>query len=311
MSPFGRRGNRQRALAAAERWAQAVRDGQARLDSFTQAELDCVMLGPESQSAKGDLPQLQQPGPLLSALAEHPGCALPPVTAHAGLAPAAAGLRRRGDLRPGQPSTSPAAVPVELAGWSADPDGGRELRPVTIVGDLGIIIRARDRPWWVVEVAEPGDQAGADPASGGWRLVARMHSTRRPEAGVVEFPPGRDRSLPPCSLLFQERSVWALWVWAAIDLDEMRYESNPEFVESAPSARTNDLIGEFASIRRLRAAHLAGERVAIRTLVAAAADRKHWVLVGDHGERADLVSVNQLGERIQSLIQPVEPTGDD
>jgi hypothetical protein len=68
---------------------------------------------------------------------------------------------------------------------------------------------------------------------------------------------------------------------------------------------------EPSSIRCLRVAHPAGERVAIRTLVAAAAGRKHWILDGEHGERAVRVSVNHLGERIQNLIQPMEAADQD
>lgn len=138
-----------------------------------------------------------------------------------------------------------------------------------------------------------------------------MYATDRPSAGVVEFPPGPRGSLRPCTLLWQERAVWALWTWSGIDLDEMRYESDPAAVEPVPNARTVDVAAEFSSIRCLRVAHPAGQCVAIRTLVAAAAGRKHWILDGEHGERAVRVSVNQLGERIQNLIQPMETADQD
>lgn len=189
MSRFGRRADQQRALSAGDRWAQAVREGQARLDAFTQAELDCVTLDPEFD-AEERVPQLQAVGPLLSALAaQRSGAAPRAMPSQAALAQAAADLDERGYLRPGRPADSGTPVPLELAAWSVDPAGGAELRPVTIVGDLGIVSRARARPCWVVEVAEPRDPARAGLAPADWQLIARMYATDRPSAGVVEFPP--------------------------------------------------------------------------------------------------------------------------
>jgi hypothetical protein len=127
-------------------------------------------------------------------------------------------------------------------------------------------------------------------------------------AGWSADPAGNtepDGSLSPWSLLWQERAVWALWTWSGIDLDEMRYESNPAFAEPVPDVPTAEVAGRSVSVRRLRVAHPDGQQVSIRTVVTAAADRKHWILDGDHAERAVRVSVNQLGERIQNLIQSI------
>jgi hypothetical protein len=313
MSRLGWRAAAKRGLPAADRWAQAVRDGQVRLDGFTQAELDCVTLDPEFLPADARSPALQAVGPLLPVLAAQRAGRepLPMVPAMAAFSHAAAGLERHGYLRPGWPAKSDTPVQFELAGWSADPAGSKELRPVTILGDLGIVTRARAQPSFVVEVAQPYDNARPDPGTDSWRLVARMYATQQPSAGVVEFPPEPDGSLSPCSLLWQERAVWALWAWSGIDLDEMRYESNPAFVEPVPDVPTAEAAREFASVRRLRVAQPDGQEVSIRTLVTAAADRTHWILDGDHAECAVRVAVNQIGERIQSLIQPVGGTGGD
>jgi hypothetical protein len=306
VNPFGRRSAQGNGLSAAERWAQAVREGQARLDGFSQAELDCVTLDPEFAAASARGRALQAVGPILSVLAARRTDAAPS-RAGLDLAPlsrAAADLDRRGYLRPGRPSDQDTPVPLELAGWSADPAGSAELRPVTILGDLCIITRARAQPSWVAEVSEPRDRGRSDPSTSPWQLVARMYATQQPSAGVVEFPPGEDGGLSPFSLLWAERAVWALWSWSGIDLDEMRHESNPAFVESVPDVSTAELAGQFTAVRRLQIAHPAGERVLVRTLITAAAERRHWILDGEHAERAIRVSVNQLGERIQSLIQP-------
>lgn len=310
MSPLGRRAPGP-GLSAAERWAQAVKEGQTRLDGFTQAELDCVTLDQEFEAAPVNAPALQAVGPILSVLAARRTGAAPALTGLdlARLGRAAADLERRGYLRHGRPASRDAPVPLELAGWSADPAGGGELRPVTIRGDLGIITRARARPSWVAEVSEPRDPARPDPLMPRWRVIARMYATQQPSAGVVEFPPGEDGGLPPFSLLWAERAVWALWSWSGIDLDEMRYESNPGFAESVPDVGTAEVVRQFTSVRRLQIAHPAGERVLVRALVTAAADRTHWILDGEHAERAMRVSVNQLGEWIQSLIQPPGPAG--
>lgn len=308
MSPLGWRAAAKQGPPAADRWAQAVRDGQVRLDAFTQAELDCVTLDPDFLPADAQGAALQAVGPLLPVLAARRAGREPPtVSAMAVLARAAADLERRGYLRPGPSARADTPVPFELAGWSADPAGSMELRPVTIAGDLGIVTRARARPSWIAEVAQPHDITRVDPGTDSWSLVARMYATNQPSAGLVEFPPEPDGRLSPCSLLWQERAVWALWAWSGIDLDEMRYESNPAFVEPVPNVRTAEVAGDFGSVRRVRIAHPDGQQVAIRTLVTAATARKHWILDGDHADRAVRVSVNQIGERIQSLIQPVVP----
>lgn len=309
MSPLRRQAAVPPGLSAAERWTQAVKDGQVRLDSFTPAELDCATVDPEFLAGDRQGPALLAVGQVMSVLAAQRADAEPQLAAPAPavLAQAAADLDRRGYLRPGWPAKQDGPVPFELAGWSADPAGGTELRQVTILGDLGIVGRARVQPGWVAEAAEPHDRLHPDPGTAAWGPVGRMYATHQPSAGVVELSPRRDGSAQQFSLLWQERAVWALWTWAGIDLDEMRYSSNPAFTEQVPDAPTAEIAGEFTSVRSLRVVHPAGERVLVRTLIAAAAGRRHWILEGEHAERAVRVSVNQLGERIQSLIQPGEP----
>ena len=318
-----RRGKRQAQppVTMLERFAQAYRAGEVRLDSFSPAELDSVALDPDAVLPEARGPALQAAGRLLSELqsgqngltgaSAAPGRTPPGLSAGdpaaAALAQAAAALESRGYLRPGTPDPPQDNVPPEFAGWSADPDGPG-LRRVALSGDLGVITRMRAQPYWVIEASGSAEPANPDPVAAPWRLTGRMYAAYRPQAALTEVPGGRDGA-PGFAVLWQQRAVLALVTWCGIELDELRDTEHCAFAEPLPDVRTADVAGSFATVSRLRIAHPLGSQVLVRTLVSASAGGRHWLLQGERAELASLVSVNQLGERIDALIQP--PGGPD
>jgi hypothetical protein len=308
-------------LPMIERLNQAMRDGRAQLDPFSSAELECVTIDPEFLPREVRGPALQAVSPLLAWVAgqrEHGGASprwsmgAGPASspqpaggpAAAALASIAAGLDRRGYLVPGAPPRPAGKVVTEIGGWSVDPDGGPQARPVTIRGDLAIITWGRCQPYWVAEISEPVTPARPLPLGAGWRLVARIYTTYLPSTGLVEFPSRPDGSLPQCLLLFEENVVSALLTLAGIDLDEVRYESHPERADPIPDAPTAAAARDFDRVRCVRVAQPDDDQVAIRTLVVASAKRRHWILDGEQADRALPASVDQIGERIMTAIRP-------
>jgi hypothetical protein len=307
------------------RYAQARQDGQVRLSSYTQPELDCVTLDPDALSAEIRGPALLAATPLLAGLAERrlggeqaggdlelAGLAW----AEAGLlatsddqqlAAAAAGLESQGLIRPGAATPCDVNVPEEFAGWSADPAGGAAVRQVGITGDLGVITRMRAQPYWVAEASACATPSGWDPVAAPWQLTGRMYAAYRPPAALVEIPLPGDAA-PQFSLLWQHQSVLALVVWCGIDLDELADETHKAHVDTAPPAPTASVAPEFSSLTRLRIAHPDGPRALVRTLITATgSDRRHWMLTGERAEVATPASVDQIGEQIDALLQPVAP----
>jgi hypothetical protein len=309
------------------RYAQALQDGQVRLDSFTQPELDCVTLDPDALAPDIRGPALLAAAPLLAGLAtrrlgggDRPGddpelAALAWAAADQGrtsddaeLATAAAGLEARGLIRPGTVAPCDVNVPEEFAGWSADPAGGTAPRPVGITGDLGVITRMRSQPYWVAEASACTTPTAWDPVAAPWQVTGRMYAAYRPPAALVEIPlPGG--AAPQFSLLWQHQSVRALVVWCGIDLDELADRRHAAQVDPVPPAPTAAVAPEFTSVSRLRIAHPDGQRALVRTLLAATGrDRRHcrhWLLTGERAEIATRASVDQIGEQLDVLLQPV------
>jgi hypothetical protein len=53
----------------------------------------------------------------------------------------------------------------------------------------------------------------------------------------------------------------------------------------------------------LRVALAEGQRVLLRTLVAATSDEGHWLLEGEWWERAVPASVDDLGQRVAAMLR--------
>jgi hypothetical protein len=296
-----------------ERFAQAYRAGEVRLDSFTPAELASVTLDPDALSAEVRGPALQSVAPLLVGLeAERAGDgdAFAAAAAAGVMGPAdpatlaaAAGLESRGYLRPGFPAPSDRNVPEELAGWSTDPAAAPRPRAVAICGDLGIITRMRSQPYWVAEASASADPRRGDPGTVARQLVGRMYAAYRPQAALTEVPGARGGD-PHFALLWQNRSVLALLTWCGIELSELRDEQQRSHRDQVPDLPTEAVAAEFTSLTCLRIAHPFGERVDIRTLMAAADHGRHWMLTGERAETAVRVSIDQLGEQVDVLLRP-------
>ena len=301
------------------RYAQALQDGQVRLNSFTQPELDCVTLDPGALAPDIRGPALRSAAPLLAGLTasrlsgDRPGddpelawarAGLLETSGDAELSAAAARLEARGLIRPGVAAPCDVNVPEEFAGWSADPAGGAP-RQVGIAGDLGVITRMRSQPYWVVEASACATPGARDPVAAPWQLTGRMYAAYRPPATLVEIPlPAR--AAPRFSLLWEHQSVGALVVWCGIDLDEMLDKQQSARVDPVPPVATAAAAPEFTSVNRLRIAHPDGQQALVRTLITATgSDRQHWLLTGERAQIATRASVNQIGEQIDVLIQPV------
>jgi len=314
------RGKKAAPVSMVERFAQAYRAGEVRLDSFTPAELASVTLDPDALSSGVRGPALQSVAPLLVGLeAERAGdgdafaaaaaAGVMGPTDPATLAAAAADLEGRGYIRAGWPAPSDVNVPDGLAGWSADPAAAARPRAVAIAGDLGIITRVRSQPYWVAEASASPDPAHPDPAAVPRRLVGRMYAAYKPQAALAEVPggPGGD---PHFAVLWQHRSVLALLTWCGIDLAELRDAEHRSYAESVPDAPTAAVAAEFTSLSCLRIAHPLGERVDVRTLITAGGRGRHWMLTGERAEIAARVSVDQLGEQVDVLLRPPGQPGE-
>jgi hypothetical protein len=300
-------------VSITERWRQAHASGEVVLDSFTQAELDCVALDPDFLPARQRGPALQTVAPLLARLAagQRRGDSAPDpaeggATA-AELAAAAASLESRGYLRPGEPRRSDGQLSDELAGWAADPSappGSAATRRVAITGDLGMITRMRSQPYWVAEGYISAEPDRADPAASPWRLLGRMYAAYRPPGVLVEQPSGQDGSLPLFAALWQPSAARLVGAWCGIDPAELGDPARRGQVESGGEIPSAAAAAEFLNVNSVRVVHPTGERVVIRSLITASADNRHWLLLGDQAERAVPASIDQIGQRIDELVTP-------
>ncbi len=228
---MSRSGKRQSSatLPLSHRWRQVYDAGELVLEHFTQAELDCVALDPRSLPDRERGTALQSVSPLLAKLAAAPGgpaagagqspqapAAPAAPAADTGrdaeiLAAAAAGLEKRGFIRPGPPDRGTGTLADELSGVAADPMSPGGVRPVTLAGDLALVTRMRSEPCWVAEALISPEPNRPDPAGAGWRLIGRMYAAPATAGRSAAWRPGtlragrirlRQRALPardaPC-----------------------------------------------------------------------------------------------------------------
>jgi hypothetical protein len=304
-----------------ERWREVVRVKQVGLDAFTQDELEAVTLDPGFLPALALGPALPAAAPLLAALAaqqEGPGerpvpASFPPSPATGPDAVAAAArLEQRGYLRPGVAAPASGPVPDELAGWSADPAGLAAARPVAITGDLGIVMRMRALPYWVAEVSAAPGPARPDPAAGGWPRTARLYAAYRPQAALLESLDGP----PSFTLLWQEFAVATVMDWLGVGPAELMAagqgrsvaQRHADAARTRPAVATAEVAGRFARVAQVRVAHPplqeAGPIMLRRLIVATGTSPERWVLEGEHAEQAVSVTVDQVGERVEALLEP-------
>jgi hypothetical protein len=324
MSWRGKRAAAAEPVRMALRYAQALQDGQVRLQPFTQPELDCVTLDPDALAPDIRGPALLAAAPLLAGLAasrlgggDDPESAelawaeagLLETSDDAELAAAAAGLEARGLIRAGVAAPCDVNVPEEFAGWSADPAGGSAPRQVGITGDLGVITRMRSQPYWVAEVNSCATPATPDPVTAPWQLTGRMYAAYRPPSALAEIPRA-DGAPPLFTLLWEDQAVRALAIWCGFEQDELPDRPRPAdagLVPPAAPSATAAVAPEFTSLTRLRIAHPDGQQARVRILmVATGSERRHWLLTGDRAQLATPASVDQFAEQIGALLQPVD-----
>lgn len=334
MSWRGRRQGRS-PVPMIERWAQAHDAGRVLLDSFTQAELDCVTLDPDYLPAGARGPALQTVTPLLAELeagraGRRNGAATPPSGPgpagiaelvaggdHA-LAEAAAGLEQRGYLRPGTPAPATEPVPAELAGWAANPPGHPAgVRRVAITGDLGIITRMRSQPYWMAEVSACPVPASTGPArtellssaelaARPWPTVGRVYAAYRPLGALAERPAGPDGTYPPFALLWDQAVLPVLIAWCGVDIEAPDQPVSTDGGPPPPVPLTAELARLFTSLVQLRVARSQGQEVRLSLMVVAAGGTRQWVLEGEGGAQVTEVRKVDLANRLIDLL-----TGDN
>jgi hypothetical protein len=305
MSLFGKR-PAQAILPLSQRWSQVYEAGEIVLTRFSQAELDCVALAPDSLPERERGPVLQSVGPLLAGLAAtsgHPAAAAPDTGEGAAMLAEAAGrLEKRGFIRPGPPEPATGPLTDELGAIAADPANPGAVRPVTLIGDLALVIRMRSQPCWVAEAFSSPEPARPAPAETQWQLAGRMYAAHRPAAVLVEaaFPEGGDP--PPFTALWQPNAARLIGRWLGVDPAETADPERRAYLPPGgpvPSARA---ASGFTSVHFLRVVHPVGQQVAIRSLITAAAPGRHWLLEGEQAERAVPVSIDQMTPRVDELV---------
>ena len=306
------------------RWKQVRRAGVVGLHPFTSAELGAVSLDANAVPEAERGPFLQVVTPLLTAPGTAgapgpaarspvtPGPALPEwaVTPDDATAAASAAavtrLESLGFLRPGRPAPAARAALAELAGWAAG--SGRDAgarRPVTLLGDLGIITRIRAQPVWVAEVTVSPTPARPRPADG-WPVLARMYAPYRPRVGLVEQSPGTEGKLPPHVLVRLDRAVQVLAGWCGTDMASDRHGRAGDAGSDAGPVipmPTAEVSGAFAAVTQLRVAVAQGPSVLLRTLLVATGQGRHWLLQGEQWQRAAPVSADGLAGQVAALLK--------
>jgi hypothetical protein len=313
-----------------KRWAEAHDVGRVLLDSFTQAQLDCVTLDPEYLPAEARGPALQTVTPLLAELeAQQAGRDNDPLagsfaattdrTGPAGmaellggdhaLADAAARLEQLGYIRPGSPAPASEPVPAELAGWSANPAGQPSgVRRVAITGDLGIITRLRSQPYWVTEVSACPEPTRPELMAEPWPVVGRMYAAYRPLGALAELPAGPDGAYPPFALLWDKAVLPMLISWCGVNIEAP--DDQLEAVHGALTAPLSaELSGRFTGLAQMRVVRSHGQEVRLSLLVVASAGERQWLLEGEGGERVTEVRKIDLANRLVGLLkdQPDQP----
>jgi hypothetical protein len=286
---------------------------------FTGAELGAVTLDAEAvpEAERGPFlqvvtPLLTAPGPAARGSATS-GPALPDWAVSPDDATAAAGaaaltrLERLGFLRPGRPAAAAKAESAELAGWAAGTGGEPGARqPVTLLGDLAIIIRIRAQPVWVAEVTVAPAPARPEPPADGWPVLARMYAPYRPRVRLVEQSRGAGGKLPPYVLVRHDRAVPVLAGWCGADMttakDARAADGGSEAGPLIPMP-TAEVSGAFAAVTRLRVAVAQGPSVQLRTLLVATGRGRHWLLDGERWQRAVPVSADGLSRQVATLLR--------
>jgi|HubBroStandDraft_1064217.scaffolds.fasta_scaffold44579_2 hypothetical protein len=311
MSLLGKR-HAQAPPSVSRRWRQVYDAGELLLEHFSEAELDCVALDPQSLPERERGPALQSVTPLLTRLGAAPAASAaapgqPTPATGTGrdaeiLATAAAGLEKRGFIRPGPPGPVTATLADELGGVAADPASPGGVRAVTIVGDLAIVTRMRSQPCWVAEALISPEPTRPDPAAAQWRLVGRMYAAYRPSAVLVETPRRPDGSLPPFAALWQPNAARLIGRWCGVDPAQTADPQRRAYLPPGGQVPSAQIASGFASVHFLRVVHPAGQQVGIRSMITAAAPGRLWVLEGDRAKWAVPVSIDQLAPRIDELV---------
>ena len=307
------------------RWKQVRRAGVVGLHPFTGAELGAVTLDAEAVPEAERGPFLQAVTPLLTAPGTAgapsqgapgpaipgrtlPEWAVPPDDATAAASAAVlTRLERLGFLRPGRPAAAVRAAPAELAGWAAGSGGEPGTRrPVTLLGDLAIIIRIRAQPVWVAEVTVSPAPGRPRPPADGWPVLARMYAPYRPRVGLVEQSPDTERKLPPYVLVRNDRAVRVVAGWCGADMtaagDAGAGDGESEAGPLIPMP-TAEVSGAFAAVTQLRVAVARGPSVLLRTLLVATGQGRHWLLEGERWQRAVPVSADGLSGQVATLLR--------
>jgi hypothetical protein len=306
MSLFGKRQD-QATLPLSQRWSQVYNAGELVLTQFSQAEIDCVALGPDSVPERERGSALQSVGPLMEKLAAANGdpASVPPQTGQeaAMLSDAAARLEKRGFIRPGPPGLTAGPLADELGAIAADPANPGGVRQVTLVGDLALVTRMKSQPCWVAEAFISPEPTRPDPDETAWQMAGRMYAAHRPSAVLLEVAstPGSD---PPFIALWQPNAARLIGQWLGIDPVETADPERRAYLPPGGPVPTAEAAPGFTSVHFLRVVHPVGPQVAIRSLITAAAPGRHWLLEGEQAVRAVPVSIDQMAPRIDDLVTP-------
>jgi hypothetical protein len=307
MSLFGKR-QAQATLPLSQRWRQVYDAGELVLERFSQAELDCVALGPASVPERERGPALQSVGPLLARLAAAPGD--PTSVAQeigqgvAMLADAAARLEKRGFIRPGLAGPTNGALADELGAVAVDPANPAAVREVTLIGDLALVTRMKSQPCWVAEAFSSPEPARPVPGETAWQLVGRMYAAHRPSAVLVEAPSAPGSDPLPFTALWQPDAARLVGRWLGVDPAETADPERRAYLPPGGPVPSAEAASSFTSVNFLRVVHPVGQQVVIRSLITAAAPGRHWLLEGEQAERAVPVSIDQMAPRIDELVTP-------
>ncbi|HET9893585.1 MAG TPA: hypothetical protein VFQ44_01380 [Streptosporangiaceae bacterium] len=307
MSWLGKR-QAQGLLPVSQRWRQVHDAGEVVLEHFTQAELDCVALDPQSLPERERGPALQSVSPLLARLPAESRTAPAGETGRYAemLGAAAARLEKRGFIRPGPPGPVAGTLADELGGVAADPANPGGVRQVTILGDLALITRMKSQPCWVAEALISPEPARSDPAAVDWRLAGRMYAAYRPSAALVEAPARPDGGLHPFRAFWQPNAARQVARWLGVEPAETADPARRAGLSSGGPVPAAEAAPEFASVHFLHVVHPVGQQVVIRSLMTAAAPGRIWLL---EGERAVPVSIDQLAPRVDELVTPPDNAG--